>query len=127
MRLRRCSTWLVPGALAVGVLAAGTTVGYAQSAGSGGSIEIVDVASTATISNALQQLAQIIPSGYASHTGSYVPNGVVGGAPTLASTGDTELVASVLQSSDAILNPSDNESSTERSGTGNNLVLAQFN
>ena len=108
-------------------MAVGTTVGYAQSADGGGSIEVVDVASTATIANAVQLFAQFIPSGYVRKTGSYVPNEAAGGAPLLTSTGDTDLVTSVVQSSDAILNPSGNESSTKRGGKGNNLVLAQFN
>ena len=127
MLFRRLQARVIPGAIAVGVMVAGTSVGYAQGADGGGSITVVDVASTATIADAVQQFAQFIPSGYVSNTGSYVPNEAVGGAPSLASTGGTDLVASVVQSSDAILNPSSNESSTKRIGTGNHLVLAQFN
>ena len=131
MRLRRFFARLVPGAVAVGVLAAGATVGCAQNRGVNGSIEVVDVANTAPITNAMQQLALLIPSGYASNTGPHVADPVVGGAQSPTTTGDAHLIASVMQSSDVILDlpagAADNANSTNKRGMGMYLVLAQFN
>ena len=131
MRLRRFFARLVPGAVAVGVLAAGATVGYAQNRGVNGSIEVVDVASTAPVTNAIQQLAQLIPSGYDSNAGPHVAASVVGGAQSPTTTGDAGLIASVVQSSDVILDlpagAADNANSTNKRGMGMYLVLAQFN
>lgn len=130
MRLRRFLARRFSGAVVAGVMAAGATAGYAQNGGGTGSIQVLDAASTAAIANAVQQLAGLSLSGYARSTGSGVANAVTRGAQSSASTGGT-LVASVLQSSDFILElptgPAGSNGSTKQHGTGQNLVLAQFN
>lgn len=131
VRLRRFLVRIIPGAIAVGVLAGDASAVHGQSAGGQGSIEIIGVASTAPIANAIQQLSLMVPSGYVGNGGPGVANAVLRGALSLTSTGDTDLVASVVQTSDVILDisarPAGGDSWTKQRGTGKRLFLAQFN
>ena len=131
MRRRRSFARVIPVAVVVGVLAASSTAGNAQGAEGNGTTEIVDVASTAAIANAMQQFTQLIPSGYVSNSGPHVADSVVGRAPSPTTTGDAALIASVVQSSDVVRDvtagAAGNYGSTKQDGTGKYLVLAQFN
>ena len=131
MRRRRSFARVIPVAVVVGVLAASSTPGNAQGAEGNGTTEIVDAASTAAIANAMQQFAQLIPSGYVSNSRPLVADSVVGRASSPTTTGDAALIASVGQNSDVIgdvaAGAAGNYGSTKQDGTGTYLVLAQFN
>lgn len=131
VRLRRLLARSIPGAIAVGVLTAHPTVVYGQSASGQGSIRIVDGASTAVITDALQRLSLMVSWENAGNTGLRVGDANAGGALSMSGTGATGLVASIVQTSDGILNtanaPARSINSTKQRESGKNLVLAQYN